>query len=82
MTVLPSSASCGVVFCNTLDKTEAWQRVHFDAVFIGNDWKGDERWKQTEDDLKPFGAEVVYLRHTDGVSSSLLREKENEKIED
>ena len=71
-----------VVFCNTLDKTEAWQRVHFDAVFIGNDWKGDERWKQTEDDLKPFGAEVVYLRHTDGVSSSLLREKENEKIED
>jgi hypothetical protein len=24
----------------------------------------------------------VYLRHTDGVSSSLLREKENEKIED
>lgn len=71
-----------VVLCDTLKKTDAWQRLHFDAIFIGSDWKGNERWKQTENDLKPLGAEVVYLRHTDGVSSSLLREKENEKIED
>ena len=71
-----------VVLCDTLSKTNAWQRVHFDAVFIGNDWKGNDRWKQTEDDLKPLGAEVVYLQHTDGVSSSLLREKENKKIID
>ena len=71
-----------VVLCNTLSKTDAWQKLHFDAVFIGNDWKGDERWSQTERDLKPLGAEVVYLQHTDGVSSSLLREKENDKIID
>jgi glycerol-3-phosphate cytidylyltransferase len=71
-----------VVLCDTLKKTDAWQRLHFNAIFIGSDWKGNERWKQTENDLKPLGAEVVYLRHTDGVSSSLLREKENEKIED
>lgn len=71
-----------VVLCDTLSKTNAWQRLHFDAVFIGNDWKGNDRWKQTEDDLKPLGAEVVYLQHTDGVSSSLLREKENKKIID
>ena len=71
-----------VVLCDTLSKTDAWQRLHFDAVFIGNDWKGNDRWKQTEDDLKPLGAEVVYLQHTDGVSSSLLREKENKKIID
>ena len=71
-----------VVLCDTLKKTDAWQRLHFDAVFIGSDWKGDERWRQTENDLKPLRAEVVYLQHTEGVSSSLLREKENEKIED
>ena len=71
-----------VVLCDTLSKTDAWHRLHFDAVFIGSDWKGNERWKQTENDLKPLGAEVVYLHHTEGVSSSLLREKENEKIED
>ena len=71
-----------VVMCDTLSKAEAWQRFHFDAVFIGSDWKGNERWAQTERDLKPLGAEVVYLQHTDGVSSTLLREKENKKIED
>jgi glycerol-3-phosphate cytidylyltransferase len=71
-----------VVLCDTLSKTDAWQRQHFDAVFIGSDWKGNERWLQTERDLKPLGAEVVYLQHTEGVSSSLLREKENEKIID
>ena len=71
-----------VVLCNTLSKTDAWQQLHFDAVFIGNDWKGNERWKQTETDLKPLGAEVVYLQHTEGVSSSLLREKESNKIID
>ena len=71
-----------VVLCDTLSKTDAWQRLHFDAIFIGSDWKGNERWRQTELDLKPLGAEVVYLRHTDGISSSLLREKENDKIID
>lgn len=71
-----------VVLCNTLSKTHAWQQLHFDAVFIGNDWKGNERWKQTEIDLKPLGAEVIYLEHTEGVSSSLLREKENNRIID
>jgi hypothetical protein len=54
----------------------------FDAVFIGSDWKGNERWQQTERDLQPLGAEVVYLQHTEGVSSSLLRDKESKKIID
>lgn len=71
-----------VVLCDTLSKTDAWQRLHFDAVFIGSDWKGNERWLQTERDLQPLGAEVVYLQHTNGVSSSLLREMENKKIID
>lgn len=71
-----------VVLCNTLSKTDAWQKLHFDAVFIGDDWKGNERWKQTEIDLKPLGAEVVYLHHTDDVSSTILREKESNRIKD
>jgi glycerol-3-phosphate cytidylyltransferase len=71
-----------VVLCHTLSKTEAWQQLHFDAIFIGDDWKGNERWKQTEIDLKPLGAEVVYLHHTEGVSSTALREKESNRIKD
>ncbi len=69
-----------VVKCDTLKKTDAWEKLHFDAIFIGNDWKGNARWAQTEKDLAPLGAEVVYLRHTDGISSTLLRASENNKI--
>lgn len=71
-----------VVLCDTLKKTDAWQLLHFDAIFIGSDWKGNARWKQTEKDLAPLGADVVYLKHTDGISSTLLRDKENDKIVD
>lgn len=71
-----------VLLCDTLKKTTMWQKIHFDAIFIGNDWKGNARWQQTERDLAPLGADVVYLKHTDGISSSLLRTKEDQKIEE
>ena len=64
-----------VVICNTLKKTEMHDWLHFDAIFIGDDWKGNDRWKQTEKYLKQRGADVVYLSYTAGVSSTMLRSK-------
>ena len=61
------------VITTTLDKVDAWNRYHFDAIFIGDDWKGNARWAQTEADLAAVGAEVVYLPHTGGISSTMLR---------
>ena len=68
---LKSVTECHIV--ETLDKVELHSRFGFDAVFIGDDWKGDERWKQTEIDLAPLGVDVVYLPHTPNISSTLLR---------
>ncbi len=67
-----------VVVCDSLDKVEAFNKLHFDKIFIGDDWKNNERWMKTETEMKELGAEVVFLPHTDGTSSSLLREKLNE----
>ncbi len=61
------------VIVSTLDKVEIWNQLHFDAIFIGNDWKESARWKKTEMDLKQLGVDVVFLPHTDGISSTLLR---------
>lgn len=69
------------IITTTLDKVEAWNILHFDAVFIGDDWKGNDRWKQTEADLAPYGAKVIYLPHTDGVSSTILRPENENKVE-
>jgi len=65
----------------TLDKVEVLNECHFNAIFIGDDWQGNPRWKQTEEDLKPFGVDVVYLPHTDGISSTILRTKSESKID-
>ncbi len=66
-----------VVVCTTLDKVEMQKKLHFNVIFIGDDWKGNERWKQTEIDMQKLGANVVYLPHTEGTSSTMLREKLN-----
>lgn len=71
-----------VVICHTLKKTEMHSWLHFDAIFIGDDWKGNARWVETEKNLKEKGADVVYLSYTKGVSSTILRDVENNKVLD
>ena len=61
---------CSIV--STLDKNDAYGRFHFNVIFIGDDWKGNPRWKQTEEDMKKVGVDLVFLPHTSGVSSSAL----------
>ena len=63
------------IIVDTLDKIAIWNQLHFDAIFIGDDWKGNERWRQTELDLSTVGAKVIYLEYTEGISSSILRTK-------
>ena len=69
--------SCMIV--DTLDKCKILEQVHFDAVFIGGDWKGNPRWVKTEEELNARGVDVVFLPHTDGISSTMLREEINRK---
>lgn len=70
------------IIATTLDKLEIHKKIQFDAIFIGDDWKNNSRWERTEDDLKKVGADVIYLPHTDGISSTYLRTVEKEKIEE
>ena len=65
--------SCIIV--DTLDKCKILEQVHFDAIFIGGDWKGNPRWVKTEEDLNALGVDVVFLPHTDGISSTMLRDE-------
>lgn len=71
-----------VVICETLDKKSQYELYDFNAIFIGDDWKGNARWKQTEEDLAEVGADVVYLPHTPGVSSTALRTETDERVEE
>ena len=61
------------IIVDTLDKSQMVDRLHFDVIFIGDDWKGNPRWEQTEIDLEQKGVRVVYLKHTPDVSSTQIR---------
>ena len=59
-----------------MDKKQAAIDNHINVMFVGDDWKGTEKWNKIERDLSTIegGVKVVYLPHTDGISSSMLRE--------
>lgn len=56
------------------NKYGAWEKYKFDVMFVGSDWKGSEQWKKYEEQLCPKGVEIVYLPHTNGISSTKLAE--------
>jgi glycerol-3-phosphate cytidylyltransferase len=58
-----------------LDKIDAWNQYEFNVVFIGDDWKGSERWNQTEKELGKIGVSVEYVPYTVNISSKKIREK-------
>ena len=37
-----------VIITDTLDKREIWNKIRFDEIYIGDDWKGNERWRKQE----------------------------------
>ena len=61
----------------TVDKVAAWNRFHFDVLFAGDDWKGSERFKETDRAFKEnnLDIEVVFFPYTQSVSTTMLREK-------
>jgi len=54
------------------NKFEAWEKYHFNKMFVGDDWKGTPQWNKFEEQFAPVGVEIVYLPHTDGISSTKL----------
>lgn len=56
------------------DKFGAWEKYKFNKMFVGSDWEGTPQWKKFEEQFAPVGVEIVYLKHTDGISSTKLTE--------
>lgn len=63
-----------VVIQDDLDKVKAWKKYHYNILFSGDDWQGNERWKGYERSLSELGAKVEYFPYTKTISSSLIQE--------
>ncbi|MBR2869446.1 MAG: adenylyltransferase/cytidyltransferase family protein [Clostridia bacterium] len=64
-----------VVPQTSMDKMEAYKKLNFDVLFHGSDWKGSDMYNKIIEDFSKIGVDVVFLPHTEGTSSTMLREK-------
>lgn len=62
-----------VVPQDSMDKMAAWKKYRFDAMFVGSDWQGTEKWKDFEKQFSEIGVDIVYFPYTTGTSSTQLR---------
>lgn len=69
------------VIVDTLDKEKILEKIAFEALFIGDDWKGSPRWINTERILGSRGIDVVFLPHTDGISSTQIRNVYDSRVQ-
>lgn len=68
-----------VVPQTSMNKMEAWEKLHFDALFHGSDWKNSDMYNRIIEDFSKIGVDVIFLPHTEGISSTMLADILHEK---
>lgn len=63
-----------VIVQENMDKIEAWEKLHYDVLFHGDDWKNSKMYNDVEIRLKKRGVDVIYLPHTPGISTTIITE--------
>ena len=53
------------------------EKINFDVMFVGDDWKGSKKWIEIESDFSKLGVEIMYFPYTTHTSSTLLKEALN-----
>lgn len=62
-----------VVADRSSNKLDAWQRVGFDVLFKGDDWRGTPKGDRLEAQMRTVGIVVHYFPYTAHTSSTALR---------
>ena len=59
----------------TMDKKVAHEKYGFHALFHGSDWQNSDMYNKIIAEMASVGVDVVFLPHTDGISSTIIGEK-------
>jgi len=63
---------------SNIDKYAAYEKLKFNTLFVGDDWKGSDSWNVYEEKFKTVGVNIIYFPYTQCISSSKLRKIVNE----
>lgn len=56
------------------EKLTMWERLRFDVIIKGDDWRGTEKGDKLERDFAAVGVQVAYFPYTTHTSSTILRQ--------
>lgn len=59
-----------VVSQEDFEDFKMWEKLKFDVMFVGDDWKKSERFKELEKKFKSVNVKIVYLPYTKGISTT------------
>ena len=63
-----------VIEQNNRDKFSMWDKLKYDILFVGDDWKETKFFDELETKLNKVNARVVYFPYTKNVSSTIINE--------
>ena len=55
------------------DKFEAWKKLKFNLIFVGDDWYSTQKWNEIESEFKKVDVKVIYFPRTPLVSSTKIK---------
>jgi len=58
---------------NDHNKFEAWEKLKFDLIFVGDDWYNTQKWNEIESEFKKVDVKVIYFPRTPVVSSTKIK---------
>jgi glycerol-3-phosphate cytidylyltransferase-like family protein len=58
-----------------MNKMDAFSKIDFDVMFVGDDWKDTDTWKSIEKQFSELDVNIHYLKYTKGISSTEIRER-------
>jgi glycerol-3-phosphate cytidylyltransferase len=59
---------------DSMDKFVMWSKLHYDVMFVGDDWHDTDKWRAFEKQFAEVNVRIVYFPYTKGVSSTLLND--------
>lgn len=57
------------------NKVNAYYKLKYDKLIVGDDWLGDPEWNEWENELKQFNVPVIYLPRTPNISTTQIIDK-------
>lgn len=58
-----------------MDKFFICKKYNVNTLFVGDDWKGTDKWVELEKELIKINTNITYFPYTKSTSSSILKEK-------